>query len=111
MGAIKCDTSILYCEMVVKLLWLAKKSRPDISFAVNQVTKFCCDPRTAHCNACKRILRYLASTQDYGILYSSVRAVVTTKDMKNMSLPTAYCASMTPRDVNVSLESCVDADF
>ena len=110
-GSVKCGESIPYREVVGSLLWLANGSRPDISFAVNQVAKYCCDPRVAHWNACKRILRYLSTTQDYGILYSSVNTDVTSKDMKNMPLPTAYFASKRPRDVDVSLESYVDADF
>ena len=36
---------------------------------------------------------------------------VTSKDMKNMSFLTAYFSSKRPRDVDVSLESYVDADF
>ena len=55
-GAMKCDASTSYREVVGSLLWLANGSRPDISFAVNQVAKYCCDPRTAHWKACKRIL-------------------------------------------------------
>ena len=90
---VKCDASIPYREVVGLLLWFANRSRPDISFAVYQVAKYCCDPRTAHWNACKRILRNLSSTQDYGILYSSVNADITSKDMKNMPLFTAYFSS------------------
>ena len=44
-GAVKCDASIPYREVVGSLLWLANGSRHDISFAVNQVAKYCCDPR------------------------------------------------------------------
>ena len=97
--------------MVGSLLWLANGSWPDISFAFNQMAKYCCDHRTTHWNACKRILRYLSSTQYYGILYSSVNADVTSKDMKDMPLPTAYFSARRPRDVEVPLESYVDADF
>ena len=68
-GAVKFDASIPYRKVVGSLLWLANGSRSDISFAVNQVAKYCCDPRTAHWNACERILRYLSSNQDYGILF------------------------------------------
>ena len=50
-------------------------------------------------------------SQDYGILYSSVNADVTPKNMKNMPLPTAYFSAKRPRDVDLSLESYVDADF
>ena len=68
--SVKCDANIPFREVVGSLLWLTNVSRPVILFAVNQVAKYCCDPRTANCNACKRILRYLPSTQDYVILYS-----------------------------------------
>ena len=77
-GAVKCNASIPYREVVGLLLRLDNGSRPDISFAVNQVAMYCCDTRIAHWNACKRTLRYLSSTQDYGILYSSVRIRVLT---------------------------------
>ena len=109
--AVKCDASIPYGEVVGSLLWLADGSRPEISFTVYQVAKYCCDPRTAHWNACKKILHYLSSTQDYGILYSSVNADVTPKEMKNMPLPTAYFSLKRPRDADVSLESYMDDDF
>ena len=62
-GAVKCDASIPYREVVGSLLW----------FAVNQVAKYCFDPHAAHWIAGKKILRYLSSTQDYGILYSPVK--------------------------------------
>ena len=66
--AVKYDAFIPYHEVVGSLLWFANGLRPDISFAVNQMAKYCCDPRIAHWNARKRILRYLTSIQDYGIL-------------------------------------------
>ena len=58
-GAVKCNVSIPYREVVGSLLWLANGARPDIPFAVNQVAKCCRDPRTAHWNAYKRILRFI----------------------------------------------------
>ena len=106
-GAVKCNAIIPYREVVGLLQWLTNGWRPDISFAVNHVAKYCCDPCIAHWNACKRFLCYLSSTQDY----SSVNPDVTSEDMKNMPLPTVYFSSKRPRDVNVSLESYVDADF
>ena len=41
-GAVKCDASIPYREVVASLLWRANGSRPEILFAVNQVAKFSC---------------------------------------------------------------------
>ena len=40
-GSLKCDASIPYRKVIGSLLWLAHGSRPDISFAVNQVAKYC----------------------------------------------------------------------
>ena len=71
-GAEKCGADIPYREVLGSLLWLANGTRPDIAFAVNPVAKYCCDPRITHWNACKRILRYLSETSDFGILYSAV---------------------------------------
>ena len=42
-GAVKRDTSFPYREVVGSSLRLANGSRPNISFAVNQVAKYCCD--------------------------------------------------------------------
>ncbi|KAL9285778.1 putative RNA-directed DNA polymerase [Arabidopsis thaliana] len=47
-------------------------TRPDISFAVQQVCLFMHDPREPHLNALKHILRYLKGTLNYGLqLYPS----------------------------------------
>lgn len=42
-------------------------TRPDISFAVQQVCLYMHDPREPHFNALKRILRYIKGTLDYGL--------------------------------------------
>ena len=65
-------------EVMGSLLWLANGTRPDISFAANQVAKYCCDSHVAYWNACKRILRYLSESADFGIHYSSVSLLPTT---------------------------------
>ena len=97
--------------MVGSLLWPANKSRPAISFAVNQSAKYYCNPRTAYWNTCKRILRYISSTQGYGILYSAMCADVTSKDIKKMPPPAAYFLSLRPLDVGAYLKSYLNADF
>lgn len=66
------DTSVNnfhYRELVGKLLYLSVVSRPDISFAVNVLSKHLEKPDTCHYAIAKRVLRYLKGTQCLGILY------------------------------------------
>ena len=97
--------------MVGSLLLLASGTRPDISFDVNEVAKYCRDPRVAYWNACKRILWYLSENFDSGIRYSALSPNTSSTDMTDVPLPTAYFASNRSKDVDVNIESFVDADF
>ena len=45
----------LYQSAVGSLLYLSLATRPDITFAVNNVAKFCAKPRKQHWTAVKRI--------------------------------------------------------
>lgn len=45
-------------------------TRPDISYAVNQLCQFMHDPREPHWTAAKRVLRYLKGSIDFGLYYS-----------------------------------------
>lgn len=56
--------NVPYQEAVGSILYLANGSRPDISFAVNNVSRFNKNPGRAHWQAVKRILRYLKGTID-----------------------------------------------
>ena len=70
--AIDNDTEIdqkLFQSAVGSLLYLSFATRPDITFAVNNVAKFCAKPNKQHWTAVKRIFRYLKGTQHYGLLY------------------------------------------
>ncbi len=66
-GAPALDPKVPYRSAVGVLLWLARNTRPDLSFAVSQVARFCHAPTTAHWSAVKRIFRYLKGTIDLGI--------------------------------------------
>ena len=59
----------LYQKAVGSLLYLATKTRPDISYAVNSVAKYCVKPNVNHWCAVKRIFRYLKGTINLGISY------------------------------------------
>nr|GEV27042.1 ribonuclease H-like domain-containing protein [Tanacetum cinerariifolium] len=52
-------------------------TRPDISYAVQQVCLFMHDPREPHFSALKRILHYVRGTLSYGLqLYSSTTSTL-----------------------------------
>lgn len=57
-------------EAVGSLLYLAQGSRPDISFAVNDVSRFNTKHTDIHWKAVKRIFRYLRGTINYKLKYS-----------------------------------------
>jgi hypothetical protein len=70
--------SIPYKEAVGALLYLSTTTRPDISYAVGQVAKFCQNPGIQHWKAVKRIVRYIAGTRFHGILYSQEKGGMVT---------------------------------
>ncbi len=59
-----------YRVMVGSLLYLSCWTRPDISFAVSELSRFVSDPGVNHFQAAKRVLRYLKGTRDLGLKYS-----------------------------------------
>jgi len=59
-----------YRVIVGSLLYLACWTRPDISFAVSELSRFVADPGQTHMQAAKRVLRYLRGTKDLGLKYT-----------------------------------------
>ena len=59
---------IPYRQVVGALMFLALTTRPDILFAVGEVSRYLSNPGQIHWTAVKRILRYLKGTQDI-VLY------------------------------------------
>ena len=60
----------LYLSAVGSLLYVPIASIPDITYAVNNMAKFCDKPTKQHWVAIKRIFRYLKGPQKYGLLYN-----------------------------------------
>lgn len=54
-------------KSLVGALWYLNITCPDLSYAVNQVSRFLHAPTTDHFQAVKRILRYVKSTVSYGL--------------------------------------------
>ena len=68
----KCEMTdpVLYQSAVGSLLYLSSWTRPDITYAVSNVSRFCKNPTKQHWTAVKRILRYLKGTPNHGLLYT-----------------------------------------
>ncbi|KAH9687370.1 retrovirus-related pol polyprotein from transposon RE1 [Citrus sinensis] len=45
-------------------------TRPEITFAVNKLSQYVSSPTMQHLIACKRVLKYLKSTQDYRLKFA-----------------------------------------
>ncbi|KAI2500076.1 hypothetical protein MHU86_14403 [Fragilaria crotonensis] len=57
-----------YRSIVGMLLYLSTNTRPDIAFAVSQVTRFCHKPKRSHASAVKTLICYLHRTCDMGMI-------------------------------------------
>ena len=67
------DEDWSYRSVVGMLLYLSTNTRPDITFAVNQVARFSHNPRKIHGTAVKTILRYLKGTCNRGTIISPTK--------------------------------------
>jgi Reverse transcriptase (RNA-dependent DNA polymerase) len=59
-------------EAIGLVLYIAMRTRPDIAVAVSILLKHVQEPRPAHWEGVKRILRYLKGTMTQGLQYESV---------------------------------------
>jgi hypothetical protein len=62
------DKDFNYRQVIGKLLYLEKSTRPDIACAVHQCARYCNAPKISHAQAVKRICRYLLGTKDKGLI-------------------------------------------
>jgi hypothetical protein len=60
--------NIPYREAVGSIMYLAVSTRPDISKAISNVSKFLQNPGKDHWKAVKRILRYLKGTKELKLI-------------------------------------------
>ena len=58
-----------YQSAVGSLLYLSIGTRPDITYAVSNLARYCARPTKEHWLAIKRIIRYLIGTLDCGLFY------------------------------------------
>lgn len=63
------ETITWYQSVVGSLMWPAMHTRPDIAYAVGVLSRYCSNPGPLHCKYLQRIMRYLASTLDVGLVF------------------------------------------
>ena len=69
-GELQADQG-LYQEAIGCTTWVSKGSRPDITYAVGQLSQYCNEPTVRHWNAVLRVLRYLKDTIEYSVSYGT----------------------------------------
>lgn len=62
-----------YRKAVGSLGFAASCTRPDIAYAVNQVSQYCNNPSRSPWVTVKRILSYFNGTADYAISFGSIK--------------------------------------
>ncbi|SOV04864.1 uncharacterized protein UDID_17218 [Ustilago sp. UG-2017a] len=58
-----------YPVIVGKLLWVANSTQPDLSLTVGVLARHMREPSQEHYQAAQRVLRYLESTKEVGLVY------------------------------------------
>jgi len=58
-----------YREALGAIMWLQVVTRPDLSYAINVLSRFAHNPGKQHWNVLKHVLSYIKGTSHYGITY------------------------------------------
>lgn len=98
---IEAAKDLPYQALVGSLQWLAHTTRPDIAYAVSQLSSFNSSWTLSHWTAAKRVLRYLRYTQLQTITYTAANKQLTMYSDSDFSQcpttrrsATGYVASM-----------------
>lgn len=72
---IPVDTTLQtqYQSAIGSLMYVGLGSRPDISFAIQNLSQFSSHPTQVHWTAVKRLIRYLKGTPDIGLRYGPTK--------------------------------------
>jgi hypothetical protein len=80
----------MYRGIVGSLIYATISTRPDITHAVNMLSRYMHQPSQSHMNAAKRVLRYLKSCSEYGLVYDNNNKQYSMNDALTI---TGYCDS------------------
>lgn len=64
------DKRFPYLEFIGKLNYLARSTRPDLSFVASHLATFCSTYQKEHWEACLDVMRYIKGTLEASIIYS-----------------------------------------
>ena len=79
-----------YLSLLGSLQYLSTATRPDITFAINQLAAYTSNPRLSHYMALKRVLRYLKETIDHGITYQNDNTLFENNNLCHQYSDAAY---------------------
>lgn len=82
-----------YRETIGSLLYLSTISRPDISFAVNYLSRKCNKPMQSHWKIVKRVFQYLKRTILYGIFFNRNDKLFAYSDADYAGKPVTYIST------------------
>ncbi len=60
-----------YQSAIGSFMWPAAHTRPDISYSLGVLSRYCANPGSINCNLVIQIFRYLAGTLELGITFKS----------------------------------------
>ena len=59
-----------YGSVIGHLQYLNTCTRPDLAYVISKLSQFLKNPGFAHCQAAIRVLQYLVSTKEVGLMFS-----------------------------------------
>jgi hypothetical protein len=61
---------LVYQQAIGSIMYAMLGTRPDLTFTISALSKYCSNPTPEHSIAVQRLLQYLRKTRDTGITYS-----------------------------------------
>ena len=65
-----------YMELLGAVLYIANSTRPDLSYAVSELSRYSSNPSITHWNELNRILYYLNETQSHGLVFRGTQSPI-----------------------------------